>query len=190
VPERNDFHEALAWGQEGEHLVAGWLMSRGVAAVPLYQFKNHNAAPFIVWQASGKDVCRILPDLTCWKDGRCFFAESKRKEQWVSYPRAGRGLETGFDWKHFEHYTEVAERCGCHVWIFFLHETEDPTGLYCGRLDQMTPLVRHWDGYAPGRRYITDPLALFPLSILRRVASLDEVLTPGEAANSDVEGAA
>lgn len=168
-----DFEAALAFGQEGEHIVADFLLRRGVAVAPLYQFQNLGRAPVIVWSADNEHVSKILPDLTCF-GRKAFFAESKRKRRWVP-DKYGRGLETGFNERCYKEYRAVGDRTGAPVWVFFLHENEEPTGLYAGELRRLIPHARLWDGLHPAGHRINPPMIFFPLSVLARVATLEDL---------------
>lgn len=176
-----DFEEALKWGQEGEQIVGRYLMRRGAKIMPLYQFDNHGAAPVVVWGGSASEVQMASPDFICWRSGKQYFAEAKRKRRWVHYPRARRGLETGFNARLMNHYTEIEAATGAPVWVFFLHESSghpksEPSGLFCGLLSKLTQNVRIWDGRsANDSSYVTQPEALFPQSSLSLVCSLDEL---------------
>lgn len=164
---RREFEEALAFGEEGEHDVARFLMRRGILVAPVYQFKNHDRAPVALYEADGAAVARVLPDLSCWWQGRAFFAEVKRKTRWTRWN--GR-RETGFDWRLFREYEAIRARSGVPLFVFFVHEQEPPTGVFVGRLARLAPGVRRWDGLnAKTGRRVTKPLALFPSHLLRPV---------------------
>lgn len=182
MAEQRDFESALAYGQEGEREVARWLMERSVKVSPLYQFQGHDRAPVLLRHVDGREVASIMPDLTCWKSGRCFFAEVKRKSRWVgpfpSVPSlAARGAETGFNLRHWRQYLDVARETDCSVYVFFLHEQRPPVGLYLGEVSALAPHVREWDGrhWRTGAR-IESPLALFPGRCLKRIADLGDVV--------------
>jgi hypothetical protein len=164
----NGFEEQLAFGQEGEHMVAQWLLGRGSAVAPLYQYTKHDKAPVILWDESGRAIHCTLPDLQCYVGGEAFFAEVKRKNQWWENRDLG-AFETGTDERLWRRYTRVAQRTGCPVWLFFLHETREPTGLFVGeiqRLNSMGP--RHWRGGGK-------PLVFVQHAWLRKVAEIDEL---------------
>lgn len=163
------FEEALAFGEEGERLVAAYLMSRGAWVMPVYQFRKHDQAPLIF--AAGCHL--IAPDLYVWRLGRDYHAECKRKTRWVKWD--GK-RETGFNLRHYDEYRRVSDKTQREVVLFFLHEKCGPTGLYCGRLSELSRQARIWDGKAErtGRR-IGPPEALFPLSSLTFVCGLKEL---------------
>lgn len=158
------FDEALAFGVDGEHRVSEMLQRRGVKVLPLYQFENHDRAPMLLFRDDGLSVERVLPDLTCWKGERVFFAEIKRKQRWVRHVRP---LETGLNLRLWEEYTVVQQETGCPVWLFFLHEVEPPLGLFAGSLDRLSPHGRWWDGRNESTgEYVRPPMVLFPHSAL------------------------
>lgn len=173
----SEFEELLAFGQEGEHLVAQWLMHRGAVVSPLYQFTNHGKAPVLLRMHAGETLSQVLPDLTCWRDGSGFFAEVKRKRRWVRYYKSSRGLETGFNLRHWREYLTVTSLTCTPLWFFFLHETDEPTGLWVGEAAQMLPHVREWDGRNERTGQRVGPAeALFPRRVLRQVAQLEDLL--------------
>lgn len=164
------FREKLAFGEEGEHAIVRKLVERGCSVAPLYQYQNHEQAPFLLEGFSS----RVLPDATCWGNGKCFFAEVKRKNRWVG-PGFINELETGFDLRHFREYSRVAEVTGSEVHLFFVHQTREPTGVFTAPLSRIASSVREWDGKAPNGRKVSKPLALFPKSLLNPIWTLDEV---------------
>jgi len=155
------FEEKLEWGEEGEKTIASRLIKKGVAVAPLYQFKNHDNTPIML---TDKEQL-ILPDLTCWKDGKNFFVECKRKNQWVSY---GGVVETGLDQRHFKEYCNLKAITGQKVYLFFIHENKDP-GVFFHELRYLLPHMRLWNGRKPNGDYIMKPMALFPKKILREL---------------------
>jgi len=172
------FESALKYGEEGEHHVASWLMRSGAVVAPLYQFVSHDRAPVLLHSVDGRELSRVLPDLTCWDRRHMFFAEVKRKRRWVG-PYRSRPRETGFNLSLWRDYLAVAALTGVPIWFFFLHEDAQPTGVFCGELAALAPYVREWDGCVDttGRATGSPPLALFPESRLLRVADLADVVT-------------
>lgn len=174
---------ALAYGQEREHLVAARLLLRGDTLVqPLYQYQGHTSAP-VIYQGSTTSTARLVaPDMNCWTGTANYFAEVKAKRQWVDFKPAGRGLETGFNWRHFVDYSVIQRRTNVPIWVFFVHEVREPTGVWVGELSQMAPLVRKWNGTRTnGTRATTKAgddcraTALFPQSALRLRWTLEEL---------------
>lgn len=173
------FETNLAWGEEGEHLIARWLLRRGVAVAPLYRCAVRERGPVLLHEADGHELARVLPDLTCWRRQRCFFAEVKRKKRWVGpfTHRKKRGAETGFNLNHWRDYRLISGTTGAAVWVFFLHEEKGPTGVWAGEVTRLETHLREWDGCSEWTgKYIEKPLALFPRHVLKRVADLSEVL--------------
>lgn len=158
--EFESFEDALAWGEEGEKEVADYFIGKGACVVPLYQFHT-TGAPFMLERVNK----HILPDLMCWQDGKSYFVESKRKNRWV---RFDGNMETGFNYHHYKHYCAVQEKTGVKVYVYFLHENEEPTGLFFGELSELGQNLRYWDGKFNGC-VKSSPLALFPLSCLTQV---------------------
>lgn len=158
-----NFEQQLEWGEEGEELVASYLIGCGVTIAPLYQF-NADQAPFLL---NNKEKL-ILPDLTCWNKGVGYFVECKRKNQWVSFDG---NIETGLDQKHYSHYQKIKRATGQNVWIFFLHEKQDPQGMFFGEIDGLDKHKRLWDGCSPSGKQFSKPLVLFPISTLKAITN-------------------
>lgn len=153
------FEEAVRLGAEGEHIVARWLMGRGVTILPLYQFEGHDRAPRLF----RGDTSLTAPDLTCF--GRtAFFAEVKRKSRWT---RSGSRIETGCNLRLWRHYVQVAETTKAPVFLFFLHDSGDRPGLYYQSTAILAPALRAWDGlHDRTRKKVSPPMALFPVGAL------------------------
>lgn len=175
-----EFEKNLAWGEEGENIVARFLAKRGCMVSPLAQGK-HDKAPVLVLSENDAFRRLIHPDLTVFRsDGQVLFAEVKRKRQWVGpydQYRPGRGRETGFDAYQLPHYAGVSDRSKLPIWLFFVHERQPPTGIYAQALDVMTPHIRPWDGRdeRTGELRHPSPMVLFPESCLIRLWDLAEV---------------
>lgn len=154
---QTNFNEMLAFGQEGEHIVAQALMSNGIYVMPLYQFSD-SLAPAI-FNTDEKLTC---PDLICFEDGKCFFVEVKRKQTWVRYT----GVETGLNLQLYEHYKTLADKTGLPCYVVFLHEKQEPCGTYFTEIHNEHS--RSWNGYG-GNGYVTRPEIFFTSESLRRI---------------------
>lgn len=166
------FEKQLAYGQEGEHIVARWLIGRGATVAPLYQFTGHGSAPFILWDDSGRAVRATLPDLQCYRQGKAWFSEVKRKRQWWY----GEHIETGVDRRHWRAYLNVRRQTDIPLYLFFLHEVKEPTGLFGAEvlaLEQRGPRI--WTRGTP--------LVFFRREWLTKHADLSALeITEGDAA--------
>lgn len=168
-----DFETNFAFGVQGEHFVADWLMRRGNVVAPLYQFENSNGAPAL-FSIQGAGVEKtILPDLTCFSNSKCWFAEVKRKNRWAIGYRSAGSFETGFNSRHLMHYERVAKQTGMDVWLFFLHESSEPTGLFTMRVGASKP--RFWNGKSKSGDRSSTSEVFWLLSDLKKVAELNEV---------------
>lgn len=165
------FEQRLAEGVEGEHRIARKLLDIGVAVAPLYQFENQGTAPHMLGKLGCDQIKRVLPDLTCWGE-TAFFAEVKRKQRWVTYSGF---LETGLNARLFREYCDVQALTGCPVFLFFLHESQLPTGVWIGRIDRLRARCREWAGSRPDGSVVSKPLTLFPASTLTKIWELAEV---------------
>jgi len=174
------FAEALEFGEEGEEIIARFLVERGCVVSPLYQYEGHGSAPVLLVHDAGRLRKLIHPDLlVVGRERKVLFAEVKRKRRWTGpFPaRRERGRETGFDERLYRHYCEVAERTGIELWLFFLHQEQEPTGIYAQRLSVLSEHVRIWNGRHESTGAVIGDgkaLALFPESCLLRFADLPE----------------
>lgn len=134
-----DFFKFLNRGQEGEHIIADYLIKKGKMVVfPTYQFAQTHA-PFILGE-TGKWK---FPDLVVFNNGKSvlgefirfpvFFAEVKTKTNWVHFPTK-ETFETGLNTNLYFEYKEIENKTGVPVFIFFIHEKEMPGGIYFSRL--------------------------------------------------------
>jgi hypothetical protein len=153
---QKSFEQKLAFGQEGEHEVAEFLLKRGVKIMPLYQFTPDHA-PFIF-----SDTQKIIsPDLFCFS--KCvFMVEVKTKNQWIKYKGV---VETGINKRHFDHYTEVEKMTGLEIFLFFNHKEKEPTGIYYCRLGDFT---RQWDGKVNGKK-VHDEMVFYNYKTLTKI---------------------
>lgn len=135
---QKNFKESLAFGEEGEHEVAEYLIKKGVNVLPLYQFENSHA-PYIL--SLTQKV--VSPDLICFKNDS-FMVEVKTKNQWVEFEG---NRETGLNKTHFDYYKKIRELTGKQVFVIFNHKSKKPIGFYLVELMQYT---RYWDGFHKG----------------------------------------
>lgn len=142
------FQEYLEYGEEGEHIVADYLMNSCDASVlPLYQFEDKKTAPYLIY----KDSKYKLPDLTVWKESKIYFIEVKRKRQWVRF--AGN-TETGVDSYLYDNYVKIQDITGTQIYLWFVHEDEEPVGFFYISIDNFKKDMRYWDGKAKGKQVI------------------------------------
>lgn len=117
---KEDFKSQLAFGVEGEKEVAEMLIKTGVSILPLYQF-NADMSPKILTEN------KILssPDLTCFRNGKCFFVEVKSKKRWTICPKTNR-IETGCDYRLYKQYLEISQKTGIELILVFNHVNNKP----------------------------------------------------------------
>jgi hypothetical protein len=150
------FETQLAFGQEGEHEVAQWLIGSGVTVLPLYQFESDKAPVFI--SIFGK---AISPDLICFGK-KAFMAEVKTKNQWVVY---GDRIETGFNLRHYNEYKSIQDLTNTEVFVFFNQKKKEPLGIYYAKLDAYT---RIWNGQAKGKR-VYNEMVFYSIDVLKKI---------------------
>ena len=168
-----DFEAQLAYGNEGEHEVGAWMIRRGHPVIPLYPPHSDEGvalqgrgAPSILWANGGERIAKALPDLAVFPPSGIMLVEVKRKRKWV---RFRGGTETGFNASLYREYSEIADRIDVPVWVFFLHEHEEPTGWFAQSLTVLRRDAppRLWDGrHHKSGLSILPPMVLWPLSVL------------------------
>tara|TARA_R100001443_G_scaffold4451_1_gene13008 strand:- start:271 stop:756 length:486 start_codon:yes stop_codon:yes gene_type:complete len=141
VQSKENFKEKLAFGQQGEKLIAEKLIKKGFNVMPLYQFSD-DLAPQII----SKKQNYISPDLICFKNGKSIFIEVKSKKKWVNYNGI---IETGCNYKHYKHYKELAIKTNLDVFIFFNHVKGNYQGIY---YVNVLTTGRYWDGVVNGSK--------------------------------------
>ena len=145
------FKEALQYGQEGEHIVAALCLSQSFSVMTLYQF-TASTAPLILCNTSSF----TSPDLMLWKQGKSWFAEVKRKNQWV---RFDGNVETGLNYRHYLEYKSLSDKTGIPCILFFIQENEQPTGIYI--VDIHNTNTRYWKGMNNDWGIVKQPPMLF-----------------------------
>ena len=156
VQKQASFKEQLSFGEEGEHEVAQWLITKGVSVLPLYQFNPENTP--CIYHMQGKTTS---PDLVCFKNDS-FMVEVKTKNQWV---RFGDRIETGLNLKHYKHYEKIELLTNKKVYVFFNHKVERPTGFYFVPLKAYT---REWDGKVNGN-VVYDKMIFYNINVLKKL---------------------
>jgi hypothetical protein len=163
-----NFEDALRFGEEGEHKIGAMLIRRGNVVLPMYQFIRQSA-PSAWASVNGSLEGLTLPDLLCWKDEQ-FFAEVKRKTRWVRTDGVSETLETGCERRLLDQYARVSILTSRPVYLFFMHEREEPTGVFWGELSRIRSSERIWDGLnAKTGDRVSPPMVLFPFGSLRRI---------------------
>lgn len=130
------FDEMLSWGQDGEELVARYLLSRGCSI--LFSRARDNG-PQRMYTPLGPVVA---PDLLAIKRG-VFWVECKRKDRF-EWHRKGGYWYTGIDTPQYDKYCALNTSQPIPVYLFLLHEHSyngSPTGLYGGALGQLSEII-------------------------------------------------
>jgi len=53
--------------------------------------------------------------------------------------------------------------------MFFAHEHQEPTGIYCAEATALEAVERRWDGRSPAGAQVSPPLSLFPAGSLTKL---------------------
>lgn len=181
----NSFDTSFPIGEQGERLVGRWLMSRGWAVMPNYQFENHATAPglfsFTLQAANQQTLDKTtMPDLLALRKGELYGCEVKLKSNWV------RGWETGMDEKHFRQYAKWQSLTGFEVHVFFVHCGAKPEGIYVAPLSKLRQSIeeksggRVWDGCSEvtGKRVMKGAMVLFHRTLLNLICGIDDDFRP------------
>lgn len=158
-----DFEKQLEYGEDGEHIVADYLLKKEFVILPLYQFENKNQTPYLLYDKK----LLILPDLTVWKNGKTYFIEVKRKRQWVKFKNK---IETGINYKLFKSYEEITLITDSIIYLWFVHEYEEPTGFYYIELNKFKNNSRYWDGVVGNSKKIMGQMLFVGIEYLTKVA--------------------
>lgn len=142
---KDSFKELLAFGEEGEKEVATYLISKGINILPLYQFTPEQAPKILNINNNFTS-----PDLTCFKDGKCFFVEVKSKRRWTICPNTKR-IETGCDYRLYKEYINLCEQLKLKIYLVFNHignnlftnTDDDSNGIF---IIDICNKGRYWDG--------------------------------------------
>tara|TARA_Y100001937_G_scaffold49026_1_gene68335 strand:+ start:1161 stop:1649 length:489 start_codon:yes stop_codon:yes gene_type:complete len=138
---KDNFKQALAFGQDGEREIAKKLITKGFYVLPLYQFQDE-ISPKIIGNEN-----YISPDLICFKNNNTIFIEVKSKRQWVYWKGQ---LETGCNYQHYKHYRDIAAKTKIKTYMVFNHVDGDYQGIYY--IDVLKN-GRYWDGKAKDKVY-------------------------------------
>jgi len=155
---KDNFKENLAFGQEGEKEVAFLLLQKGYSILPLYQFTD-DISPKIL----KGDLSFVSPDLTIFKNGKTTFIEAKRKTRWVKHNNI---IETGCDYRLYQHYKKVAAETGIELWMVFVHENETPNGIYAINIKEDG---RYWDGKTPQGKSVHKPMFFWNFNKIKQI---------------------
>lgn len=155
---KDNFKLNLAFGQEGEKEVTFLLLKKGYSILPLYQFTD-DISPKIL----KGDLSFVSPDLTIFKNGKTTFIEAKRKTGWVKYKET---IETGCDFRLYEHYKKVSSETGIELWMVFVHENEKPNGIYAINIKEEG---RYWDGKTPQGKSVHKPMFFWNFNKMKQI---------------------
>lgn len=131
---KDNFKEALAFGQDGEREIAKELIKKGYYVLPLYQFQDE-ISPKIIGEKN-----YISPDLICFKNNTTIFVEVKSKTGWVKFNGV---IETGCNYEHYKHYRDISAKTKIKTYIVFNHVLGEHKGIYY--IDVLKN-GRYWDG--------------------------------------------
>jgi hypothetical protein len=141
-----DFKTKWAWGEEGEAEVKKLLLDQGNMVLTFEQFHPVVAPVMEQINEYGLLSCYTAPDILVLAPSH-FLVECKRKRNWV---RFSGELETGIDERFYRQYARIEEITGLPVWLYFIHEVEEPFGIFRVPLKNYT---RMFDGNKSGNSY-------------------------------------
>lgn len=119
----NDFEIKLASSRVYEIAVSRWLQAaKAYHILPTYDYSGLGSgkAPRLLCEQHGL----VIPDLLGAKDGGVQWFEVKLKAKAVVHRKTWT-LVTGMSLRHFQHYQQVRQLTGAHVWVLFIHDEEN-----------------------------------------------------------------
>ncbi len=99
-----------------------WLQQRGYYILPAYDYSGWQDAKAPKLQCGTAGL--VMPDLLACKDGKMQWFEVKLKDRADLHRKSG-ALCTGFAYRHYCDYLEVAYITGIPIWMVFIHEQEN-----------------------------------------------------------------
>lgn len=152
---QESFEIQYLFGKDGEIIIHNKFVDYGYLILPVWQFES-KCAPLLY----GKKENYILPDMLIMKDTECAFIEAKRKRQYVNW----NGIkETGICFRLYEQYMKIHNKTGIEVFVCFLHEQQEPTGLF---LVNLCTTGRFWNGRNKDGIQFEKPLYLWNIKDL------------------------
>lgn len=148
-----EFQKNLAFGQMAESAIACWLRARGNLILPVYDIEYETGKGPRLFGSINK---LVAPDLLVFGSKEILWAECKRKSVFSWHRKTGKWT-TGIDLRHWADYAKVQEQSRLPVWLFFLHEgnnpdvrdqrqgcpTACPSGLFGNSLSHLKQHVNH-----------------------------------------------
>jgi hypothetical protein len=130
-------------GRVAEQIVATFLQQRGWYIIPSYDYSGEdgNKAPRIQGLYNGF----VLPDLDIAKVGHRKWAEVKAKGR-PTFTRITQTYDHGIGYRKWNHYRQIQQLTGCHVWLFIIEE------------NSQLLLAESLDVLSVGRRYEGDDM--------------------------------
>lgn len=132
-------------GRYAEHIVAGWLQSRGWHIIPSYDFSGEEGqkSPKLQGLTSGY----AIPDLDACRSGKRYFVEVKAKATAPFYRI--KGIHThGISSRLYEDYKKVEQITGSEVWLIIY---EEDTGCLLGSRLKLLGKPIAYNGWKMGR---------------------------------------
>ena len=76
------------------------------------------------------------------------------------------GVETGLNQKHYLQYKALTDKTGLPVFVVFVQQSQEPTGMYFTEIHNEH--TRSWNGCG-GSGYVTPPMIFFTSESLTRI---------------------
>lgn len=108
--------------RKAERAISCWLQQRGWRVLAAYDYSglSDDKPP----RLEGTPKSLVVPDLLTARKKLCFWIEVKCKTE-ASYTYITGRMETGLNFRLWDHYQQVMNETGIPVWIFFVHDEED-----------------------------------------------------------------
>lgn len=143
----SNFESQLKAGKVGESEIAGWLRSRGLHVLPVYEIEKGQYAGPAVYSASGASI--IAPDILAFNDEKIIWIEAKHKSAFT-WHRISQRFVTGIDLHHYQEYLKLVELVSWPVWLLFLQRGgtakdshQSPAGLYGENIEILATKENH-----------------------------------------------
>lgn len=154
--------------KEGEKQVLEYLTNNGRICIPMYGHKNIPQIITPYGDVTSPDIISIMGN------NKSVYIKSKKKSQWVKGHNFDTERETGVENKLWREYCKLVKLTNTPLEIYFLHEKEEPTGLYRIKITRRIIEEYEMEGKHFQMRYmvkngLTYPMLFIPFEKLEKL---------------------